>query len=44
MQRLFFVATAVDVQPLGADDAVDVERLRAFAIRVSEILHRAYLA
>ncbi len=40
LRKLFSVAAAVDVQPLGVDDAVDVERLRAFASRVAEILHR----
>ena len=31
LRKLFSVTVAVDVQPLGVDDAVDVERLRAFA-------------
>ena len=34
LRELFSVAAAVDVQPLGVDDAVDVERLRAFASRL----------
>ena len=40
LRKLFSVAAAVDVHPLGVNDAVNVERFRTFAIRIGEILHR----